>query len=83
MLPVCVCGVSASDGKALCLMLLDDDIPTNAMVALRSLPTLHEVAKIELSELRMNDLVQATRASLFAELIRYCCCSSTSAHCCV
>jgi len=41
-------GPSAQDGKALCLMLLDDDVPTNAMVALRSLSTLHQVAKIEL-----------------------------------
>ena len=34
--------------KALCFMSLDDDVPTNAMNALRSLSTLRNVSKIEL-----------------------------------
>ena len=34
--------------RALCFMALDDDVPTNAMNALRSLPSLHHVAKIQL-----------------------------------
>lgn len=33
---------------ALCFMALDDDVPTNAMNALQSLPFLHHVAKIQL-----------------------------------
>eukprot|EP01041_Mallomonas_annulata_P002832 gene2832-5566_t len=40
--------VARGDKKALCFMALDDDIPTNAMNALKSLSSLEKVAKIEL-----------------------------------
>lgn len=38
----------AAGTQALCFMALDDDVPTNAMNALRSLTSLHKVAKIDL-----------------------------------
>ena len=36
------------NAPALCFMALDDDVPTNAMKALKSLPSLQHVAKIQL-----------------------------------
>ena len=37
-----------ADQKAICFMSLDDDIPTNSMLALRTLSSLSNVAKIKL-----------------------------------
>eukprot|EP00596_Hydrurales_sp_CCMP1899_P002228 CAMPEP_0119039938 /NCGR_PEP_ID=MMETSP1177-20130426/9717_1 /TAXON_ID=2985 /ORGANISM="Ochromonas sp, Strain CCMP1899" /LENGTH=514 /DNA_ID=CAMNT_0007004491 /DNA_START=290 /DNA_END=1834 /DNA_ORIENTATION=- len=41
-------GAENADQKAICFMALDDDVPTNAMVGIRSLKGLQNVAKIQL-----------------------------------
>jgi hypothetical protein len=41
-------GAEQADQKAICFMSLDDDVPTNAMVGIRSLKGLQNVAKIQI-----------------------------------